>query len=284
MTTTFSKTTLARTLVFTALLLAAGLATEVLGIVVAPTAVYLSSARPAGVVILYNPSAAPEEVSVETLFGYPATDGEGRLQLVTEEDSDDPRSAAGWIRALPRRLVVPPGERRAVRLLAQPPTDLPEGEYWSRLVFTAREQEVPESGAGAAGGISVGLNVQVRTVIAANFRKGQVATGVAVEEFAPRIQNDSLVMQPRFVRQGNAAFIGRLQLQLVDEAGEQVMDWEEQVAVYRDYHRRYAWDVSDLPPGRYRFQLRLSTDREDVAPQDRLPAVPVVATAEVVRP
>lgn len=277
-------TTLRKTLILTFLLLLAGMGSEVLGIVVAPTAVYLTSARPAGVVTLYNPSDVPEEVSVETRFGYPATDETGQLQLVMEEDSDDPRSAAGWIRALPQRLVVPPGQRRAVRLLARPPADLPEGEYWSRLVFTARGQQLPVAGSTAAENIQVGINLQIRTVISAAFRNGRVSTGVAVEEFEPRIEGDSLVVRPRLVRQGNAAFIGRMQLQLVNDAGERAMGWDEQVAVYRDYHRRYAWDVSDLPPGTYQFQVRLSTDREDIEPRHRLPAAPVVETAEVVRP
>ena len=75
-----------------------------------------------------------------------------------------------------------------------------------------------------------------------------------------------------------------MQLQLLNPADERVRSWEEQVAVYRDYQRRYAWDVSGLEPGTYRLQVRLSTERQDIEPRHRLPAEPVVVTAEVVRP
>lgn len=267
-----------------ALLLLAGMAVEVVAIVVAPTAVYMSDARPAAAVTLYNPSEQPEEVEVELVFGYPVTTPEGTVHLFTEEASQDERSAAGWIQALPRRLVVPPGERRVVRLLGRPPADAPDGEYWARLVFTSRGQDVPLDVAGDTSQMQVGLNLQIRTIIAATFRKGAVETGVEVREFEPRIQGDSLILWPDLVRQGNGAYIGRLQLQLVDGAGEVVTAWEEQVAVYRDYRRRYAYDVTDLPPGEYRLQIRLSTERDDIAPQDRLQAAPVVHSAPVVRP
>jgi len=256
---------------------------EVMGIVVAPTAVYMTSAQPASAVTLFNPSETSEEITVETLFGYPTTDESGKLQLFTEEGSEDPRSAAGFIQAFPRRLVVPPGERRTVRLLARPAGDLPDGEYWTRLVITSRRQDVPLPGVPESEQIDVGLNLQVKTVISAAFRKGSVDTGVEIRDFDPEIRGDSLIVQPEFLRQGSAAFIGLLQAQLVDEEGGLAKGWEEQVAVYREYRRRYAWDMSELAPGRYRFQIRLSTEREDIDPAFRLPAVPAVATAEVIR-
>ncbi|HSG47775.1 MAG TPA: hypothetical protein VLA43_08195, partial [Longimicrobiales bacterium] len=66
--------------------------------------------------------------------------------------------------------------------------------------------------------------------------------------------------------------------------GEEVRAWHEQVAVYREYRRRYAYPVADLPPGNYRLVMRLTTDREDIPEQDRLPTLPVEIAAEVLRP
>lgn len=277
------STTFIRALAFTGLLLAVGVVGEVLAIVVAPTAVYLTDRRPAAAVTLYNPSEQPEEVEVGAIFGYPVTTDSGTVELFTGSDTDDPRSAAGWIQALPRRLVVPPGERRIVRLLGRPPADAPDGEYWARLVFNARGQQLPVGGVADSTDISVGVNLQVRTIIATSFRKGPVRTGIAVEDFDPRIEGDSLVVWPTLVRQGNAAFIGRLQAQLVGSAGAVTRAWEGQVAVYEDYARRWAWDVSDLPAGDYTFQMRLSTERDDIPPAHRLPSPPVVRTAQVQR-
>lgn len=269
------------TLAWTSLLLIGGLTTEAVAIVVAPTAIYLTADDRAAVIQLYNPSTQPEEVSVEAIFGYPTTDEEGRIGLRMTEDRD-PRSAADWIQVLPRRLVVPPGERRAVRLLAHPPLETRDGEYWTRLIFTSRGQSVPVTGADTTA-VQIGLGLEVRTVIALTYRQGQVDTGLRVREFEPRIQGDSLVMRPEFLRAGVGAYIGRMELTLIDTAGIPVRSWEEQLAVYRDYRRRYAYDVEDLPRGDYRLLLHVDTDREDIPEADRLPADPVELSVHLTR-
>lgn len=273
-----------KTTAWTVLLTAGFMAKSVMGIAVAPTAVYLTDARPGRAITLYNPSDVPEEVEVDAFFGYPTTDEAGQLRLHVDSSGQDPRSAVPWIRALPRRLVVPPGERRTVRVLAEPPAGTEDGEYWARLVFTARGQRIPVPGAPESGQVRVGLDLEVRTVISAAFRQGAVRTGVRVQDFLPIIQGDSLVIRPDFVRQGDAAYIGRLDWRMEDAAGSEVAEWTEQVAVYREYSRRYAYDVASLPAGTYRLFLRLGTDREDIDPADRLPSVPVELSAEVVKP
>ncbi len=268
----------------TALLLAGALVTDLTAILVAPTAVYMSDREPGGAITLYNPTETPEEISMEVQFGYPATDEAGGVRMVMDPEGADPRSAAGWIRVLPRRLVVPPGERRVVRLLAQPPADLPQGEYWSRVIITSRGQQLPVEGVPDSSGVRVGLNMALQTVIAATFRKGEVTTGVEVREFEPRIEGGMLVLHPEFVRQGDAAYIGLMDLSLVAEDGEVARTWSSQIAAYRDYRRRFEYDVSDLPSGEYELVFRLSTEREDIAPADRLASVPVELSATVVVP
>ncbi len=268
-----------RTLALTALLLAVSMVTEVVGLVVAPTGIYLTDADPSGVVRLYNSGTEPTEVSVEAVFGYPTTDEDGQVRLDLQPEGD-PRSAADWLQILPRRLVVPPGERRAVRVLARPPEGLPEGEYWTRLVVTSQGQKLPVAGADTTT-VKVGLSLRVRTIIALSYRRGQVDTGIEVGQFAPQIQGDSLVVWPELRRQGNGAYIGRMQLELLDRDNAVVRSWDSQVAVYETYHRRYAYDVSDLPTGVYRLALRLDTEREDIARSERLATVPVELDAPV---
>ena len=279
-----TRRSLIRTSISTALLLVAATVTEAVAIVVAPTAVYLNDENPATAVSLYNPTEVPEEVSVDVVFGYPTTDADGNVRMAMDTVGNDPRSAAGWIRVLPRRLVVPPGERRAIRLLAQPPAGLEDGEYWTRLVFTSRGQQVPVSGADASAGVQVGLSLEVRTITALSYRRGEVRTGLEVRDFEPRIHGDSLILHPDFVRRHEAAYIGRLDLELLDGDGETARSWMQQLAVYRDYHRRFAYDVSGVPAGEYQLRMRVSTEREDVPAQARLATVPIEVIAPVWRP
>lgn len=246
-------------------------------VVIAPTALYVNDVSPTATLTLHNPSSSPEEVSIEAVFGYPTTDAEGALYLHLDPDATDPRSAAEWVRAFPRRMVVGPGERQRVRILVDAPPDTPDGEFWTRLVVTSRGQRVGVEGAEGRDGVRIGLDLEVRTILGLSFRKGAVATGIRLEDVQPELLGDSLVLRPRLERNGEGAYIGRLRTRLVDPGGEEVGSWSEQVAVYRAYHRRFSYPVGPLPSGEYRVQLELTTEREDVPAQFRLATSPIRA-------
>lgn len=251
------------------------------GVVVAPTAVHLDHQTRSASITLINPGSATEEVTIGTLFGYPATDADGRLHLRTDDSGNDPRSAAGWIRAFPRQLSLAPGERRVVRLLGEPPADLDDGEYWARLVITSRGGSRPLGAAGTNEDIRVGLDMEVRTILSANYRKGPVSTGLDVEGFDPVVRDGRLQFRPDLKRLGSAAYIAELILTLETAEGSVLREWREQVAVYRDYHRAFDYDVGDLPGGNWVLRARFHTDRDDVPASIRLATEPVELLAPV---
>ena len=83
-------------------------------------------------------------------------------------------SAAGWIEAFPRRMTIPPLQRQTIRLLARPPQGLADGEYWSRLIISAKGGSVPVTGIDSTSNINVGLTLEVRTIIPLIYRKGKL--------------------------------------------------------------------------------------------------------------
>src|SRR2546426_3513165 len=131
------------------LALGAGAPLAAQGVLVAPHAIYIDHARRSGTVTLYNPNRDPAEVTISTAFGYPVTDSLGHFALrpVDQPDSTLP-SAAAWVQAFPRRLTIAPLQRQTVRLLATPPTGLPDGEHWARLIISARGGRLPGAGVG----------------------------------------------------------------------------------------------------------------------------------------
>lgn len=264
-----------------------GAAARAPSVLVAPHHIFIDHRVRSATIQLFNASDQTEEVSVETLFGYPATDSLGRVYLYTESDEEiSPlagRSAAGWIRAFPRRVTVRPGQRQTIRLLAQPPADLADGEYWTRVVVHAKGQHVPLAGVPDSANIQVGLDLEVRTVIALTYRKGDVSTRVRMSRVAPRIVGDTLYARPLLERDDEAAFIGVLRTELLDASDEVVRQWEEQVAVYQSLYRQLRYPVADLPPGPYKVRITASTDRTDIEPPDLLVATPVSDSAVVVR-
>jgi hypothetical protein len=264
-----------------------GAAAKASSVLVAPHHIFIDHRVRSASIQLFNAGDQTEEVSIETLFGYPATDSLGRVYLYTDSTEasaeSQHRSAARWIRAFPRRVTVRPGQRQTVRLLAQPPSDLPDGEYWTRVVVHAKGQRVPLAGIPDSSSIQVGLDLEVRTVIALTYRKGEVSTGIRLSRVAPRIVGDTLYARPLLERDGEAAYIGVLHTELVDSTGEVVRQWEEQIAVYESLHRQLRYPVADLAPGPYTVRISASTDRTDIQPPNLLVAAPVRDSAVVVR-
>jgi hypothetical protein len=254
------------------------------GVLVAPHAVFIDHRVRAGSLTLYNPGDEAAEIAVSTFFGYPVTDSTGEyvLRTVDTPDSTQP-SAAGWIEAFPKRMMLGPKERQTVRLLARPPAGLPDGEYWARVVIAAKGGTLPVSGAPDTAGIHVGLKLEVRTVIPLQYRKGPMSTMVRMSEVAVRPEGDSLAVRMHLERSGNAAFLGMARGALADSTGRTVASFSHPVAVYYDVAPRL---TAPLPPGglhagRYRLKLEVAAERQDIPPEVLLGAAPVRDSVEV---
>jgi hypothetical protein len=254
------------------------------GVLVAPHALVIDHRTRSGSLNLYNPSDEPAEVSLSTFFGYPVTDsaGEFNLRTVDRPDATMP-SAAGWMEAFPKRMLLQPKERQTVRLLARPPAGLPDGEYWARLVVAAKGGTVPVSGVGDSSGIAIGLNLEVRTVLPLQYRKGPVATSVRTGGLSAGVSRDSLVVRLRLERQGTAAFIGTVRGALADSAGRTLATFSGPVAVYYEVEPRFTAPLpgGKLPSGKYRVRVEVTTEREDLPPETLVAARPVRDSLEL---
>jgi hypothetical protein len=262
---------------------AAPVAIHAQGVLVAPHGIFIDHRTRNGSFELYNPNSQPAEVSISTVFGYPVTDSTGNFTLKTSEapDSSQP-SAAAWIEAYPRRLILRPFERQRVRLLARPPAALPDGEYWSRLIVAATAARIPPAGAGdTAPPIRIGMSLEMRTIVAVFYRKGPLRTGVTLSGIRAGIVGDSLVVRARLTRQGNAAYLGMLRGRLLDANGKQFATFASQVGVYYDLEPRFAAAVGSLPPARYTLQLDVATDRPDLPRGGPIGATPVRGSTAV---
>lgn len=254
-------------------------------ILVAPQGVVLSNRERTGTVELYNPSSRPAEISIRPVYGHPTTtpDGDLTLEIIEHPSASEP-SAAGFVEAFPRRLVLQPNQRQTVRLLARPPVGLPEGEYWARMIISARDADLPEGTAGDTAGVTVGLTLEVRTIIAVNYRNGVQRTGVQLGELAASTAPDSLVLRAPMQRTGTAAWIGLTTVTLLNADNAVIATQTLQTAVYQSLSPRFAFDRRALPAGRYRLSVDLSTDRPDVMQSTLLRAPPQHAETVVTIP
>ncbi len=254
------------------------------GVLVAPHSVVIDHRTRSGSISLYNPGEDPAEVSLSTFFGYPVTDSAGDFELRTVERPDPSMpSAAGWVEAFPKRMVLQPKERQTVRLLARPPARLADGEYWARLVVAAKGGTVPVAGVDSSSGVTVGLNLEVRTVLPLQYRKGSVATSIRLSRLAAAVEGDSLAVRMRLDRMGTAAFIGTVRGMLTDTTGATVTSFVSPLAVYYDMEPRLTASLPGgrLRAGRYRLRVEITAEREDLAPETILPARPVRDSLEI---
>ena len=253
-------------------------------VLVAPHALFLSDRARSGQIYLVNQGNAAEEVIISLQFGYPETDSAGamRIRLVEDPEPGAP-SAAAWLRAFPRRVLVEAGQRQAVRIQATPPANLPDGEYWSRLIVTSQPQ--PPGAGGADSAVRAGVTFALRTITSITFRKGVVQTGVRLDSLSARRTSDSLETWIGLAREGNAAFLGSLRFELRDSTSQVVREWgTTPIAVYYRLLRRFDLPVDSLAPGSYRLFALVSTARQDIAPQHVLPALPVEQSVGIVLP
>ena len=275
----------ARRLLTALLVLLSPSAVAAQAILVAPQGVVLNNRDRTGTVELYNPSERAAEVSIRAVYGHPTTtaDGDLTLELVEQPPTSEP-SAAGFIEAFPRRLVLQPNQRQTVRLLARPPAGLADGEYWARMIISSKDAERPASAVVDTATVSVGLTLEVRTIIAVNYRNGVQRTGVTLGELTATATPDSLVLRAPMQRTGTAAWIGLTTVKLLNPSGGVVATHTLQTAVYQSIVPRFAFDRRALPPGRYRISVDVNTDRPDVTQATLLRAPPQHAETSITIP
>lgn len=250
-------------------------------VLVAPTVVFMDHQTRSGSIELVNTGAEATEVSIGTVFGYPVTDSAGRISVMMTDHPDPTQpSAADWIVAYPTHVVIRPGAHQVIRLLSRATSALPDGEYWTRLVISAKGGAVKLSEVRAAdtAAIRVGVSLEVRTIIALLYRKGTVTTGLLVGAPTTRIVGDSVEVRLPLKREGNAAFLGMLRLSLVDANGAEIARAEHQTAVYYDLNPAWRLPLDRTRKGPFTLRLTLDNARDDVPSRVRLPFAPVDKT------
>jgi hypothetical protein len=263
-----------------ALLLALAPTGRAWAVAVSPSALFLDTRSPAGTLTLYNGGSLPEELEISFAFGYPTSDAEGvvRVEMVDTAPAGEP-SIVPFMRAFPRRLVLQPGQRQTLRVMVQPPAELPAGEHWGRVLIHSRGGQAPIE--QQQGGVRMQINVETVIATAVLFRKGEVNTGLTVPTAAAAPAEGGVRATLDLARQGNAAFLGRVVTELVAPDGRVVAEREDPVSVYHTLRHTV---VLPLPAGAsaagHTVRYRADTDRPDLPPGS-LSAAAVTGTVAV---
>ncbi len=252
----------------------------IVAIYVSPTAVFMDPSTRDAQVTIGNSGDSPEEATIELKFGFPDTDSAGTPFIrFVEDPGPEFASAAGWIRPFPQRVRLEPGSQQIVRLLARPPSDLPDGEYWTRMIITGRGTNVRLPSTDTA--VRVGVGLEIRLVTSVTYRKGRVSTGVALRGLTAEADGDSISVWASMAREGNAAWLGVADLELVTVGGRSIQRWSVPLAVYYPMRRRFAYPVGTLASGDYWVRFRLRAERPDLPAGRVLPAASITDSVAV---
>jgi P pilus assembly chaperone PapD len=260
------------------LALSAASAVYVRAVSVSPMSVFMNHSSRTGTITLYNPNPLPEEIDISFAFGYPVSDSAGDVTVPLHEQAPDGEpSAVEWLRAFPRRLVLEPGQQQVVRILAQPPADLADGEYWSRVLVTATggrppvEQQVQPD-------VRVAITMRTIVVASLNYRKGRLRTGVDVTSNSLERTPEGLQFTLDMARRGEAAYLGRIRVQALDASNRVIEEQEDVVSVYRTLRRRFVFPDAN---GAVRVRYTLDTERPELGQSNIIAAPAVTATVDL---
>ena len=243
------------------------------GVLVAPTVIFLSDDNRTGRITVQNLGDKPEEVTVFFSFGLPANDSVGDVSVRLQDSAvTDPNSCLDWVKAFPRRLILPANASQVVRFVANPPRELSDGEYWARVVVKSQQADpnIPKS--TGEDQITTRLNMVMQTAIMLKYRRGQVFCSLEVGQTEARIVDGQVEVVVDTKNVGNASYVGMLNCRVVDAGGKEVATRGVQLAVYRELRRRV---MIPIPQGEFARPFKVNMEitgkgRTDIAASDML--------------
>jgi P pilus assembly chaperone PapD len=242
------------------------------GVLVAPTAVILSENDRTGRLTIQNPSDTPKEVTIKFAFGLPESDSLGivKVRIQDSAEVDHPRSAIGWIKAFPRRIVLAPNASQVVRFVANPPKDLEDGEYWARIMVRSQESQPNIPSPEDENKITTRLNMIMQTAIILKYRTGNLVAKLEVANSQVEKSDTAAAIIMDLVNLGNVSYVGILKCRLKDGKQKEIAKRHLEFAVYKDIKRRISLPLPDnelVEP--LEFEISISTEgRKDISSDD----------------
>jgi hypothetical protein len=246
-----------------------------------PQILFYNSSEKSTHVSIINPSNNPVEVWVDFQYGYSIFDDSGKVNVITPDSlQSDDRSAAKWIRAFPDRFLLGPQEAQTVRLVVTPPLGIMAGEYWSRILFSSRDQKRPaEKG---KPGVSSMFELISVTSVPFHYRYQASGTGVRLlGSVAYRTTDTSVNITVPMQRTGNASYWGQINCKIYNLAGKQIFADSYRMVIYKDLNFVIHIDRKNLPQGDYTVELVVKTERPDIPRYSLLKSDPVMWTLPI---
>jgi len=251
---------------------------------VVPTFLFMKEGQRSISFNVFNPAGGEVECWIEIKYGYATMDDTGRPAVIYDSLSEGRLDASPWIKAWPKRFTMDVGESQLIRLTVTPPSTVPEGEYWARiLVKTKLSRPLVLEGANKATRANI---IQVISIdIPFHYRVGRLDAGVDIlNPEITTIQGGRQRFSTDVRHTGNASFWGLFDLRFLDKTNNTlVVESKKHFVAYKDFKYTLGLDSLNIPPGNYTVQAIVNTKRPDILPSLILPFGSVVKTFDYVK-
>lgn len=256
--------------------------TNILGqITISPTNIFIEENTRFGTYLVLNGSNEPQEVSIEFIFAYTATDEEGNRSIVYDDTAQqEEHSAHTWVKSFPRNFTLAPGQRQVVRLRVAPPNDLDDGTYWARIKTRSTAQTPPVE-LQNDNSVSARVGITIEQITGLYFKKGTVTTGINVLGTDALLTDDGFVeVRTKLERSGNSPFLGSITVNVKDGNNNVVKSSFRSTTIYFDGTHSQEVDIQGLPAGTYTAEVTFETQRSDVSSDNIVKMQPVSTSTE----
>jgi hypothetical protein len=252
-------------------------------VTISPTAVFISQDRFGSFVVINN-SAIAQEVTIDFVQTYPASDSLGNVSVRdASEKADDFKLITDWIRSFPRTFVLEPAQRQTVRLTVRPGNTLEDGTYWTRLRVTSSPQSA-EIGATETERVATSITIKFEQIISGFYKIGTVSTGVNVNGVRAIKTDVSKLIVFNYALTGNSPFIGTIEMDVLNGNGQSVHKGRVVTSLYDDGSRNFMIPETEVPAGNYSVVLTFMATRPDIPNADVIPMETVTQRFNVTVP
>ena len=250
-------------------------------VTVAPSMLFIDSKSGIGNLYISNNSAAPQEVNISFVFGYPDADSAGNPKMnYSDSISAGIYSLNPIVRAFPRSFILNAKQAQTVRLQVRTKTTVKDASFFSRVKVTSA-QKTPDIEKKTTDAVTTQINFKFDQIFPVFYKKGNVSTGLIIHDISATSKDNKLTVITDVERTGNTPYIGSIRAELYSAANQKVALSEATASIYFRMKNKVELDLSKAAKGKHRLVLTFETKRSDIAVEDLLQAPTVIKEVAV---
>lgn len=232
-------------------------------ITVSPVMIHLSDTKNTASFTVYNTTSDTIECLTNNNFGYPISDDSGNVYVKMFDTIPviEP-SAKEWIKLYPKNFFIYPYSSQVVRVLAKPPENLSDGEYWSRPSITAKKKNTFIDDDTGNRTINAKIGTELKIFLVINYRHNSVYTNVIADLLSYHFDGKNLVFLVNLEKIGNAAFLGRIGVKLSNNNDIFYEDFSD-IAIYHKLKKRIEIPKEKVTQNNFKAEIVIDSERND---------------------